>query len=423
MARAKTLILCLTCCTLILSLIISRSISTRKHWRRKTSSNKWIKTFAGSRLGTGEEANSTFTDNSNSSSSDLENIDDGEYEAEDDEDDGDDDDDEDDEDDESEAEDDYEEIVEVDSQGKVIPPKPLKETQKNLGDKNPVKKNESQIVVPCTGFTCKFQDTCGSAPLNPLSKVRPKGKTPYVVYGEEQVYGEWPQYVRLLLHDFTGICGGVLISDMHVLTAAHCTYFRGNVLKPEDMIARLGDHSRQRVDTHERNYKVASICRSYRYVRNKRKALRYDYSILTLTEPVKFGDYMQPACLPYKSLNIGVSGRHIKCYIMGLGKMQHEKSAPSVQKLRVRRTRCTKWNISDDDRSRYCFIASKRRGDSCKGDSGGPVLCYGRDRKWTIAGLVSYGSMHCDGTEDVGWVAVYTRIRALLRYIQDDCGI
>lgn len=417
MAQSRTYIFFLTCCTIALGNLASRSTSPNIQWLKRTIPDRWIMTSSGWRLRSSDTAFSNSTKVENTTLNELvpgglesNGTNDKDINDDDDEDD-----------DEDEDEDDYS----TDSEAKPDERKStqLKKTQMNLAYEHPVQKSEATKVKNCSGYTCKFMDTCGQAPLNPLSQLPKKGKTPYVVYGEEQVYGEWPQYVRLLLSSNVGHCGGVLITNQHVLTAAHCTYRLGAELEPKDLIARLADHFSASVDSYERNIRITSICRSYRYVRARKKLLRYDYSVLTLEHPVEFGDHIQPACLPYKPLNIGVSGRHMKCYLMGLGKMQHERTPTRVQKLRVKRTKCDKWGFGDDDRSRHCFIASTLRGDSCRGDSGGPVLCLTPERKWTVAGIVSYGSFHCDGTERVGWVAVYTRVRALLEYMQDDCGI
>lgn len=45
---------------------------------------------------------------------------------------------------------------------------------------------------------------------------------PKVVGGQPADPREWPWMVALIRHDADHYCGGVLITDRHVLTAAHC---------------------------------------------------------------------------------------------------------------------------------------------------------------------------------------------------------
>lgn len=292
----------------------------------------------------------------------------------------------------------------------------------DIDSNNPVKKTEFNKVKPCYGFTCPYQSTCGSAPLNPYTRPKKKGRTPYVVFGEPETYGEWPQYVRLSING-TILCGGVLITNRHILTAAHCTYYRGESLGPENFRIHLADHSRYSRDSHEKTAQVASICRSSMYS-PRSDTTKYDYSVLTLSRTVGFNDHIQPACLPYRPIRIGLRDTSTRCYVLGFGSMGFDRgNALVLQKLRVRRSSCRKWLFRDDDRSRMCFTNYKGRGDSCSGDSGGPIMCLIDKKRWTVVGLVSYGSSECDGSDQTGWVAVYTRVRALLEYIQADCGI
>jgi len=63
----------------------------------------------------------------------------------------------------------------------------------------------------------KFAD-CGVRPMVPEARI---------VGGRRSDYGKWPWQVLIRESTWFGIfsknkCGGVLISDRHVLTAAHC---------------------------------------------------------------------------------------------------------------------------------------------------------------------------------------------------------
>lgn len=65
------------------------------------------------------------------------------------------------------------------------------------------------------------------------------------------------------------------------------------------------------------------------------------------------------------------------------------------------------------------MCAGNGKGDSCKGDSGGPLMAidtetYPDHPYWYFAGIVSFGPIQC-GTP--GWPGVYTRVSSFMDWI------
>ena len=103
-----------------------------------------------------------------------------------------------------------------------------------------------------------------------------------------------PWHVSLVVNgEKSPFCAGTLISDVHVLTTAHCVVDRS----PEDFVSIIGDHD-WIFDSTDTTYNVKLIQIHYAYQPN---SMDHDIAILTLNEKVQFGNNQQPACLPRSS--------------------------------------------------------------------------------------------------------------------------
>lgn len=124
--------------------------------------------------------------------------------------------------------------------------------------------------------------------------------TGFVINGAQTHRGKWPWLVALFLKEKVAFfCGASLISDRHMLTAAHCIQQKDQEepLKPNEIVAYLGKHylpdifEKDSLPTYP--WKVV-VHHEWSY-----DDLRYeaDLAMIILKHAVAFNSYISPICL------------------------------------------------------------------------------------------------------------------------------
>ncbi|XP_028893738.2 serine protease snake [Zeugodacus cucurbitae] len=241
---------------------------------------------------------------------------------------------------------------------------------------------------------------------------------PLIVGGSPASPKEFPHIARLG-HASNGrptewFCGGTLISEKFVLTAAHC--FSTN--RGEVNIVRLGelDFSRESDDARPEDFRV----RRYLEHKDYNPATIYnDLALIELERAVRFDAYKHPACLPT------TSGEEFKKMVaIGWGSTRfadsESKKLLKVTLDRVAFDRCQRLIASSDVvvdyRSQIC-AGSRETKDTCSGDSGGPLLAYHPNYPcmYTIVGITSHG-IGCGAPDQPG---IYTRVYNYIDWIRN----
>lgn len=251
------------------------------------------------------------------------------------------------------------------------------------------------------------------------------------IYGGENAdIDEFPWLAMLQYENFRGerkfSCGGSLINNRYVLTAAHCVV--GEVEKKEGNLVsiRLGEYDTTKdidcivLDGEE-------ICadppvdvpveEKVAHPEYSEKSMQNDIALLRLDRVVERTDFIQPVCLPtssFKSSNAGDVN-----FVTGFGRTLQGSRSAIKQKLGIK--------VYDQEKCRTKFATKKAEiiakqlcaggdfaKDSCHGDSGGPLMKL--QKVWTLEGLVSFGN-RC-GLED--WPGVYTRVQAYVDWIREN---
>ncbi|XP_061568346.1 trypsin I-P1-like [Cololabis saira] len=246
------------------------------------------------------------------------------------------------------------------------------------------------LALAATGSDAQ-QDACGIAPLNTKTSTR-------IVGGEDAPAGSWPWQVSL--HRRSHFCGGSLINDRWVLTAAHCFPSTST----SGLIVYLGRDAQQSVNFNEVSRSVDLVITHSGYDAN---TLDNDIALLRLSSAVTFTDHIKPVCLAAEG-SVFTAGE--LSWVTGWGTIESDVSLPFPQRLQevnvpvVSSPQCNSvYGLITDNM--ICAGLDEGGKDSCQGDSGGPMVNKNSTR-WVQSGVVSFGR----GCADPGIPGVYARV-------------
>ncbi|XP_031624690.1 serine protease persephone-like [Contarinia nasturtii] len=252
----------------------------------------------------------------------------------------------------------------------------------------------SKAKVACSQFSVQFPEDLVDKRL-----------TPRVLGGDVAEEGEFPWMAALFYLDDLRVrfgCGGTVISEYYIMTAAHCTNER-------PVKVRLGKVSLNDTYTdviRASYYSIENITRHPNYSSVTKKN---DIALIRLTKKIYFSNTIRPACL-----HTDMNDVDTKLIVTGWGSTDLNRSnshSYQLRKIEINTTplrECNNiyfnsnqlWNlpsfrygISD---GQYCTFDPIEKNDACIGDSGGPVqLIDNKDPKnVTIVAIVSFG-MSC----------------------------
>jgi len=233
-----------------------------------------------------------------------------------------------------------------------------------------------------------------------------------IVGGQESKLNEFPWMARLSYFN-RFYCGGMLINDRYVLTAAHCVKgFMWFMIK-----VTFGEHDRckdaQRPET---RFVLRAISQSFSF-----SNFDNDMALLRLNDRVPLTDFIKPICMP-KNKDETYAGKIATA--SGWGTLKEDgKPSCSLQFVDVpviTNDECVK-NTSYTEKmispNMLCAgYVGKGGKDSCQGDSGGPLATQRKDGKYELIGIVSWGN----GCSRPNYPGIYTRITRYVDWIRDN---
>ncbi|XP_065342616.1 uncharacterized protein LOC135941205 isoform X1 [Cloeon dipterum] len=245
-------------------------------------------------------------------------------------------------------------------------------------------------------------------------------KNPVYADGDSE-FGEYPWQAAILkkdAHESVYVCGGTLIDNQHVITAAHCVKgYNGQELR-----VRLGEWDVNH-DVEFYPYIETDVARVTVHPEFYAGTLFNDLAIIKLIRPVDLqrNPHISAACLPDPHNDFSGS----RCYTTGWGKdafgdfgkyqnILKEVDVPVVSHHQCQ-SQLQQTRLGYDFKLHPGFICAggEEGKDACKGDGGGPMVCE-KGGSWQVVGVVSWGI----GCGQYGVPGVYVKVAHYLDWIR-----
>lgn len=243
-----------------------------------------------------------------------------------------------------------------------------------------------------------------------------------IVGGETADIADFPFYARLLITDFESsfghTCGGTILSDEYILTAAHCVddeALEDNGYTINNLGIVINNSSFDDVALSE----VKAVNAIY---------IHEDYDSITISNDIAVLHLSTPITEEFTAITLPTSTHKSEYKVLdsidvtGMGYIDNSYTNPTdlltttVNKQTFEECETlisSIYGLEFPENKALCVLPYSENG-SCNGDSGGPVT-YNDDGTNQQIGLVSYGS--AEGCALEGYPSVYTELYGFTDWI------
>lgn len=234
-----------------------------------------------------------------------------------------------------------------------------------------------------------------------------------IIGGAEVIPGEWPWQAQI---DRFGshYCGGSLLQERWVLTAAHCV----DGQSAASFQVNLGTHQ---LSTQSGNEQTRGVSRILIHPSWSPSTGDNDVALMELSSPVTFTSFVQPIALSQSAAPVDQPA-----FVTGFGNFAPGSGASDVLKealLPIRATDTCNAPASplgrDVTDSMVCAGYLTGEDGGCHGDSGGPLVMPSASFSggWELVGVVSWGVGHFCSS-----YTVFSRVSAVAGWILGEIG-
>ncbi|KAM9766831.1 coagulation factor X isoform 2-T2 [Menidia menidia] len=148
-----------------------------------------------------------------------------------------------------------------------------------------------------------------------------------IVGGEDCPPGECPWQALLMNEDHIGFCGGTILNQYVILTAAHC------MNQSRYVYVKLGEFDTMVREDSEAVYQISAIVTHFKY---RPDTFHNDIALVRLAAPIRFSRFILPACLPQQDFAEKVLMRQRDGLVSGFGRLgEGRETAAVLQRLAV----------------------------------------------------------------------------------------